>query len=274
MPGANARALEKAKTIDADGLIFDLEDAVAPTAKAQARDQVAAAAGSGDYGERVLAIRVNGIETEWHDADIAAAAAAGPDAIVVTKIGSAADVNRIESTLEHLGAPDRTRIWAMLETPPAILHAEEIAAASERVAVLAIGTNDLANELHTGAGVARSPLLASLSWCVLAARATGRLVLDGVYNDVRDDAGFEAECRQGAELGFDGKTLIHPSQVPICNRVYAPTEAEIEHAKRVIATFREAERSGSGVATVDGRMIENLHVANAERVLTLAGISD
>lgn len=273
MPGANARALEKAKTIEADGLIFDLEDAVAPTAKAQAREQVAAAADSGDYGERVLAIRVNGIETEWHDADVAAAAAAGPDAIVVPKIGSVADVHRIESALEQAGAPDRTRIWAMLETPSAILHAEEIAAASERVAVLAIGTNDLASELHTGADVARSPLLASLSWCVLAARATGRLVLDGVYNDVRDSAGFEAECRQGAELGFDGKTLIHPSQVPICNRVYAPNEAEIEHAQRVIATFREAERSGAGVATVDGRMIENLHVRNAERVLALAGIS-
>jgi len=274
MPGANARALEKAKTIEADGLIFDLEDAVAPAAKAQAREQVAAAAASGDYGERVLAIRVNGIDTEWHDEDVKAAAAAGPDAIVVPKVGSVADVYRIESSLERAGAPDRTRIWAMLETPSAILHAEEIAAASARIEVLAIGTNDLAGELHTGTGVARSPLLASLSWCVLAARATGRLVLDGVYNDVRDSAGFEAECRQGAELGFDGKTLIHPSQVPICNSVYSPSEAEIEHAKRVIATFREAERSGSGVATVDGRMIENLHVANAERVLALAGISD
>jgi citrate lyase subunit beta/citryl-CoA lyase len=274
MPGANERALVKAHDIPADALILDLEDAVAPAAKPDARARVCAAATSGAYGERTLTIRVNGIATEWHRDDVVAAAQAGPHAIVVPKVGDEADVHGVEGLLREAGAPDHTRIWAMLETPAAVLRAAEIASASERLEVLVMGTNDLAAELFAdvaGAEPARGPLLAALSACVLAARATGRTILDGVYNDVRDPEGFAAECRQGRAYGFDGKTLIHPSQVEPCNEAFSPSPAEVEHAHRVIEAFEEAERAGSGVVTVDGRMIENLHVATARRVLTLAG---
>jgi citrate lyase subunit beta/citryl-CoA lyase len=263
MPGANERALVKAREIPADGLILDLEDAVAPDAKAQARERVCAAAASGDYGTRTVTIRVNAIGTEWHRADVAAAAQAGPDGVVVPKVGSAADVQAVEGLLRDAGAPDTTMIWAMLETPVAILRAAEIAAASERLTVLVMGTNDLAAELYVKLDPAhhpghpdRAPLLAALSACVIAARATGR---------------FAAECRQGAHFGFDGKTLIHPGQVEPCNAAFSPTDEEIDHARRVIAAFEEAQAAGSGVVTVDGRMIENLHVATARRVLALAG---
>jgi citrate lyase subunit beta/citryl-CoA lyase len=274
MPGANERALVKAHDIPADALILDLEDAVAPSAKADARARVCAAAASGAYGSRTVTIRVNGIATEWHRDDVAAAAQAGPHAIVVPKVGDASDVHGVEKLLSKGGAPDRTRIWAMLETPAAILRAAEIAAASERLEVLVMGTNDLAAELYADVAAAdppRGPLLAALSACVLAARATGRTILDGVYNDVRDPEGFAAECRQGRAYGFDGKTLIHPSQVEPCNEAFSPSAEEIEYAHRVIEAFEEAERAGSGVVTVDGRMIENLHVATARRVLALAG---
>src|SRR5579875_3788926 len=268
MPGANERALVKAHDIPADALILDLEDAVAPAAKEDARARVCAAASSGAYGERTVTIRVNGIATEWHRADVAAAAQAGPDAIVVPKVDSPADVHAVERLLRDCGAPERTRIWAMLETPAAILRAAAIASASERLEVLVMGTNDLAAELYAvleetdparPGAPARGPLLAALSACVLAARATGRAILDGVYNDVRDGDGFAAECRQGRAYGFDGKTLIHPSQVEPCNACFSPSAAEIEHAQRVIAAFEAAERAGAGVATVEGRMIENLH---------------
>ncbi len=274
MPGANERALVKAHDIPADALILDLEDAVAPSAKADARARVCAAASSGAYGSRIVTIRVNGIATEWHRDDVLAAAQAGPHAIVVPKVGDAADVHGVEKLLGASGAPDHTRIWAMLETPAAILRAAEIAAASERLEVLVMGTNDLAAELYADVVAAdppRGPLLAALSACVLAARATGRTILDGVYNDVRDGEGFAAECRQGRAYGFDGKTLIHPSQVEPCNEAFSPSAEEVEQAHRVIEAFEEAERAGSGVVTVDGRMIENLHVATARRVLALAG---
>jgi citrate lyase subunit beta / citryl-CoA lyase len=276
MPGANERALVKAHDIPADALILDLEDAVAPSAKQEARARVCAAASSGAYGDRTVTIRVNGIATEWHRDDVAAAAEAGPHAIVVPKVGDAADVHAVEKLLSRSGAPDHTRIWAMLETPAAILRAAEIAGASERLEVLVMGTNDLAAELSVDptptdpAQPPRGPLLAALSTCVLAARATGRTILDGVYNDVRDPEGFAAECRQGRAYGFDGKTLIHPSQVEPCNQAFSPSPDEVEHAQRVIEAFEEAERAGSGVVTVDGRMIENLHVATARRVLALA----
>jgi citrate lyase subunit beta/citryl-CoA lyase len=270
MPGANERALEKAKTLPADALILDLEDAVAPDAKEAARERVCAAASSGEYGSREVTIRVNGLDTEWHDADLRAAAQAGPAAVVVPKVNSANDVHNIERALEFGGAPEHTKIWAMVETPIAMLHAEEIAAASERLTVLVMGTNDLANELHAEFVPGRTPLLGGLSLCLLAARATGKVILDGVYNDVKDAEGFEAECLQGRQFGFDGKTLIHPGQIEPCNRVFAPSEEEIAQARKIISAFDEAKVEGRGVVTVDGRMIENLHVANAQRILALA----
>jgi len=269
MPGANERALEKAKGIDADALILDLEDAVAPDAKADARERVCAAVRSGEYGHRELMIRVNGLGTQWHDDDIAAAAAAGPDGIVVPKVGSAAQVRQLVESLESAGAPDRTMLWAMIETPAAILHAEEIAAAHERLAVLVMGTNDLVNETHALHVPGRAPLLTSLSLALLAARAAGKVVLDGVFNDVKDPDGFAAEARQGRELGFDGKTLIHPGQVEPANVAFAPSEADVEHARELIAAFEEAQSQGLGVVTVNGRMVENLHVRDAERILAL-----
>ncbi|HEV8558501.1 MAG TPA: CoA ester lyase [Actinophytocola sp.] len=270
MPGANERALEKARTLPADALILDLEDAVAPDAKTEARQRVCAAVGSGAYGRRELVIRVNGLDTPWHAGDVRAAAEAGPDAVLVPKVNSAADVHAIERMLADAGAPDRTAIWAMVETPVAMLHAESVAAASARLTVLVMGTNDLAKELHAEHVPGRVPLLGALSLALLAARATGKVILDGVYNDVRDLGGFEAECRQGRQLGFDGKTLIHPSQLEPCNRIFAPSGADIGGAREIIDAFERARREGRGVVTVNGRMIENLHVDNARRVLALA----
>jgi len=261
MPGANARALEKAKGIPADALILDLEDAVAPEAKKEARERVCAAAASGEYGRREIAIRVNGLDTRWQ---------AGPAAIVVPKINSADDVHAVERALETGGAPDHTRIWAMVETPIAMLHCEQIAGSPARLAVLVMGTNDLAKELHATHVPGRAPLLTGLGLCLLAARATGTVILDGVYNAIKDPEGFEAECLQGRQLGFDGKTLIHPSQVEPCNRVFAPSEDEVNEAREVIAAWDEAQAAGKGVVTVNGRMIENLHVDNARRVLAQA----
>lgn len=269
MPGANERALEKAKTLPADALILDLEDAVAPDAKVEARQRVCAAAASGEYGSREVTIRVNGLDTEWHADDIKAAAKAGPAAIVVPKVNSADEVRQLEAALADAGAPEHTKIWAMVETPVAMLHAEEIAAASDRLTTLVMGTNDLAKELHAEFIPGRAPLLTGLSLCLLAARATGKVILDGVFNDVKDADGFEAECVQGRQLGFDGKTLIHPSQLEPCNRVFAPAAEEVERSERIIAAFEQAQREGLGVATVDGRMIENLHVDNARRILAV-----
>jgi citrate lyase subunit beta/citryl-CoA lyase len=270
IPGANERALVKARDLPADALILDLEDAVASAAKAEARERVCAAVASGVYGIRTVTIRVNSIGTEWHAEDLRAVGAAGPAAVVVPKVGSEADVLGIERALCSAGAPEHTRIWAMLETPAAVLGAAEIAAAGERLSVLVMGTNDLASELYAELAPGRPTLQTSLSMCVLAARAAGKAIVDGVYNDVRDPDGFEAECRQGRQLGFDGKTLIHPSQVQPCNGIFTPSADEVTHAHRVIGAFREAEEAGRGVATVDGKLIENLHVANARRVLAMA----
>jgi len=270
MPGANERALEKAKGIPADALILDLEDAVAPDAKTQARARVCAAAASGEYGAKEIAIRINGIGTQWHDDDVAAAAAAGPDAIVVPKVNSAEEVARLVASFEAAGAPAHTKLWAMLETPVAILNAESIATASDRLTVLVMGTNDLAKELYAEHVPGRAPLQFGLQKCLMAARLAGKVILDGVYNDIKDDEGFRAEALQGKQFGFDGKTLIHPSQVEPCNDVFAPSEGEIEHSRKVIAAFNEAQAEGRGVVTVDGRMIENLHVDNALRILAVA----
>jgi citrate lyase subunit beta / citryl-CoA lyase len=270
MPGANERALEKAKGLPADALILDLEDAVAPDAKTEARERVCAAAASAQYGRREIAIRANGLDTQWHADDVAAIAAAGPDAIVVPKVGRVEDVRAIESALERHGAPDRTMIWAMVETPVAMLHAEEIAGCSERLSVLVMGTNDLAKELRASHVPGRQPLLTGLGLCLLAARATGKVILDGVYNDISDADGFLAECRQGKEMGFDGKTLIHPSQLEPCNQVFAPSDEEVAAAREIITAFEEAERERRGVVTVNGRMIENLHVDQARQTLAQA----
>jgi citrate lyase subunit beta / citryl-CoA lyase len=270
MPGANERALVKAEALPADALILDLEDAVAPDAKGEARERVCEAAASGRYGRREVTIRINGAGTPWHDDDLRAVAAAGPAAVVVPKVDSAGAVRAIEKALDAGGAPDGTAIWAMLETPVATLRAEEICAASERLTVLVMGTNDLAKELQAEHVPGRQPLLAALGLCLLATRTTGKVILDGVYNDIADAEGFEAECRQGRQLGFDGKTLIHPSQLEPCNRVFAPAADEVERAGRVIEAFEQAEAEGRGVVTVDGRMVENLHVEQARRTLALA----
>lgn len=270
MPSSNERALEKAKSLPVDGLILDLEDAVAPDAKEQARENACAAAGSGEYGNRELTIRVNGIGTQWHDEDLAAAAAAGPDGIVVPKVGSAGEVRGLVAAMQAAGAPDHTRLWAMIETPVAILHAEEIARASDRLAVLVLGTNDLVKELGAEHVPGRAPIQTSLQLAVLAARAAGVAIVDGVYNDVKDTEGFAAECRQGRELGFDGKTLIHPGQVEACNAAFAPSEEEVASAREIIDAFEAARAEGRGVVTVNGRMIENLHVDTARKVLATA----
>jgi citrate lyase subunit beta / citryl-CoA lyase len=264
MPSSNARALEKAKTLAADAIIFDLEDAVAPDAKAQARDQACAAVGSGEYGGRTLTIRCNGLDTPWGEADLRAAVAAGPHAVVVPKVSGREHLARL---VDVVG--EATRIWAMIETPAGMFAAREIAA-HPQVDALVMGTNDLAKELRAALVPGRAPLVPHLAHALLAAREAGTVALDGVYNDVKDLEGFEAECRQGADMGFDGKTVVHPSQVGVANRVWAPDDAEVEHARRVIAAFEAAEREGKGVVTVDGRMIENLHVANAQRTLATA----
>jgi citrate lyase subunit beta / citryl-CoA lyase len=270
MPGANERALEKAAGLPADALILDLEDAVAPDAKAEARERVCEAAGSGRYGAREVTIRINGVGTPWHDDDLRAVAAAGADAVVVPKVDGAGAVHAIEKGLDAAGAPEHMAIWAMVETPVAMLGAREVAETSERLTVLVMGTNDLAKELRADQVPGRAPLLTGLGLALLAARAAGKVILDGVYNDIRDAEGFEAECLQGRQMGFDGKTLIHPSQLEQCNRVFAPTPEEVERAGRIIEAFEEAEAAGRGVVTVDGRMIENLHVDQARRTLALA----
>jgi citrate lyase subunit beta/citryl-CoA lyase len=264
--------LAKAKTLPADALILDLEDAVAPDSKVDARKRVCDAVSAGEFGPREVAVRVNGLDTPWHADDLRAAADAGPAAVLVPKISSPAEVHAVERGLA--GAPDHTAIWAMIETPVAMLHAEAIARESERLTVLVMGTNDLAKELHAEHVPGRAPLLGALSLAVLAARATGKVILDGVYNDVRDAAGFEAECLQGRQFGFDGKTLIHPGQLEPCNRIFAPSADEIARSRKIIDAFEEARRDGRGVVTVDGRMIEQLHVDDARRILALARAID
>ncbi|GAB3074832.1 HpcH/HpaI aldolase/citrate lyase family protein [Nocardioides zeae] len=267
MPSSNAKALEKAKTLPIDGVILDLEDAVAPDAKPAAREAAAAAVGSGEYGRRTLTIRVNGLGTAWHDDDIVAAAQAGPAGIVVPKVNSAEEVKQLVAAIEKAGAPDHTRLWAMVETPEAIFGVRELAAADERLAVLVMGTNDLVKELYAEHVPGRAPLLTSLSWSVLAARAAGIAILDGVYNDVKNTEGFLAECTQGAQMGFDGKTLIHPGQVAGANETFAPSAQAVEDARGILAAWEEGK--GSGVVTYNGKMVENLHVESAQRTLSI-----
>jgi citrate lyase subunit beta/citryl-CoA lyase len=267
MPSSNERALEKAKTIAADALILDLEDAVAPDAKDAARDNACAAASSGEYGRREIAIRVNGIGTAWHADDMAAACEAGPDAILVPKVDSAKAVLDLVDVMSRHGALPQTQLWAMVETPQAMLHAQEIASASDVLTVLVMGTNDLAKELYAEHVPGRHPLLPGLGLALLAARATGKAIIDGVYNDVKDEDGFLAECRQGREMGFDGKTLIHPGQVAGANEAFAPSDQAVEDARGVLQAWEDGK--GSGVVTYKGRMVENLHVESARRTLAM-----
>ena len=264
LPASNARALEKARTLPADALILDLEDAVAPGAKQAARDAACAAVRSGGYGGRTLTIRCNGLDTPWGADDLAAAAQARPAAVVVPKTSGREHVARVAAAV----GPE-TRIWAMVETPAGVSCAREIAA-HPQVDALVLGTNDLAEELRAAPVPGRAPLVPHLATVLLAAREAGVLALDGVYNDVHDLGGFEAEAVQGKQLGFDGKTLIHPSQLDVANRVWGPDRAEVAHAQRVIEAFAEAARAGRGVVTVDGRMVEHLHMESARRVLATA----
>ncbi|WP_111428601.1 CoA ester lyase [Rhodobacteraceae bacterium DSL-40] len=270
MPGSKERALEKAKTLAADALILDLEDAVAPAEKPNARELVGAAVEKGGYGSRKLIVRVNGLETEWGLADLARASKAGPDAVLLPKVESAADIQRVAELLAEHGAPERTRIWAMMETPRGVLKAAEIAAAHPRLEGFVMGTNDLVKDLGAAHTPERTPLVASLGWCLLAARAEGLVCVDGVYNAFKDEDGLRASCVQGRDMGFDGKTLIHPAQLAITNEVFAPSADDVALAKEQVSAFEAAEARGEGVAVVNGKIVENLHVVTARRLLARA----
>ncbi len=276
MPGANDRALEKARSLPADALILDLEDSVAPDAKPEARDKVIAAVKSGGYGPRELIIRVNAIDTPWGADDLKAAAAAGPDAILVPKVSRPGDMVSATKLLKAYGAPPHTRLWAMMETPLAILNARDIASvageADSRFSCLVLGTNDLLKESRARALGDRFAIIPWLAASVLAARAFGLDVIDGVYNDFKDEAGFRAECEQGRTLGMDGKTLIHPTQVEPCNQIFSPSDEEVSWSRKVIQAFAQPEHKGKGVITVEGRMVERLHLVMAERVVAIAEV--
>jgi citrate lyase subunit beta/citryl-CoA lyase len=278
MPGSNARALEKAKTLSADGAILDLEDSVAPDAKVAARAQVAAAVKAGGFGSREVVIRVNGIDTPWHADDLAAAAHAAPDAILVPKVQSPDTLELIGRRLMDMGTDHKTRVWAMIETPLAIFNILAIAAeardSESRLAVLVMGTNDLAKETRAHLVPGRTPMLAWLSNCVAAARIHGVDILDGVYNDLANTDGFAMECAQGVELGFDGKTLIHPNQIAPCNEAFSPSKEEVAQAYKMIAAFDLPENKGKGVVSIDGRMVERLHAEIARRTVAIAEAID
>jgi len=274
MPGSNARALEKAKSIAADALILDLEDAVAPEAKETARRQVCDAVKSGGYGHREIVIRINALDTPWGQADLEAAAAAAPEAVLLPKPGAGADIERATEALARAGASDKTRLWAMIETPLAILNLADIASASKkpgaRLACFVLGLNDLVKETRADLSINRRPALYWLSAALTAARAYGMDVLDGVYNNFKDAEGYKRECVHGRRLGFDGKTLIHPDQVAVANEVFAPPAAEVAFARKIIAAFAQPESKGKGVITVEGRMVELLHAEMAARTVAIA----
>jgi citrate lyase subunit beta/citryl-CoA lyase len=273
MPGSNARALEKAKTLAADALVFDLEDAVAPDAKEMARNQVVAAARSKEYGEREILIRINGLDTPWGQDDLTAAATAGANGILLPKVQAPGDLEAARAVLRKAGAMPDQAIWAMMETPFAVLNAATIAAAGPGeypLAVMVMGTNDLAKETRASLGGGRPGMLAWLSICVAAARAYGIDVIDGVFNGIGDEAGLRAELEQGRLLGMDGKTLIHPSQIEPCNEAFTPPAEEIEWARKIVAAFAEPENADKGVIKLEGRMVELLHAEVAKRTVALA----
>jgi citrate lyase subunit beta/citryl-CoA lyase len=266
MPGSNARALEKARNLPADALILDLEDAVAPDAKDIAREQVCAAVAARGFGKREVIVRINALSTPWGAADLKAAAEAAPDAILVPKVSAPAELAAVEQGLGNA----KVAIWAMVETPVAILNIGQVAATGGRLSCFVMGTNDLIKEMHGLHTPDRMNLAAALSLSVLAARANGLAVIDGVYNDIQDTEGFAASCRQGRAFGFDGKTLIHPSQVESCNAIFAPSPADVEAARKVIAAFDLPENKGKGAIKVDGRMVELLHAEIARATVALS----
>jgi citrate lyase subunit beta / citryl-CoA lyase len=274
MPGSNARALEKAKTLAADGVILDLEDSVAPDAKDAARQQVTDAVKNGGFGRREVFIRVNGIDTPWHSDDFTAAAHAVPDAIVVPKISSPEQVEMVGRRLLDMHVNQKTRIWAMIETPLAIFNILAIAAEAKdseaRLGGFIMGTNDLAKDTRARLVPGRAPMLGWLSTCVAAARIYGIDILDGVYNDIGNADGFVAECLQGVELGFDGKTLIHPNQIEPCNTAFSPSADEVAQARKMIAAFDLPENKNKGVVMIEGRMVERLHADMARRTVAIA----
>jgi citrate lyase subunit beta / citryl-CoA lyase len=274
MPGSNTRALEKAKTLSADGVILDLEDSVAPEAKETARLQVVDVVKAGGFGAREVVIRVNGVDTPWHADDLSAAAHAAPDVILVPKVSSAETLEMIGRRLLDMGTDHKTRVWAMIETPLAIFNVLSIAAAARdsetRLSGFVMGTNDLAKDTRARLVPGRAPMLPWLSMCVAAARIYGIDILDGVYNDIGNAEGFLKECTQGVELGFDGKTLIHPNQIEPCNKAFSPSPAEVEQARKMIAAFDLPENKGKGVVSIEGRMVERLHADMARRTVAIA----
>jgi citrate lyase subunit beta/citryl-CoA lyase len=272
LPGNNGRALEKGRTLPADVLIFDLEDAVGPDAKADSRAQVCDAISSGSYGPREIVVRINGLGTDWHDDDLAAVAGSAAHGVLVPKVEKGEQVQALAAVLDDLDAPASLRLWVMIETPRAFLRAEEIASASDRLAAFVVGTNDLVNDLHGLHVPGRAPVLTALSLAVLGARAAGKAILDGVFNDITDEGGFRAEARQGRVMGFDGKSLIHPSQIAPANDLFGPSPEELADARKIVSAYEQAEAAGNSVITVDGRMIESLHVRDAQRILALADL--
>jgi citrate lyase subunit beta/citryl-CoA lyase len=274
MPGSNARAIEKARTLPADAVILDLEDSVAPDGKAAARAQVAEAVAAGGFGAREVVVRINGLDTEWWIEDLNAAAKAKPDAVLVPKVSSAQNLEDVADRLVDIGADHKIRIWAMMETPLAMLNAREIAAAARdvetRLAAFVMGTNDLAKDTRARITPGRAPMLPWLMNCVAAARTYGVDILDGVYNDLGNADGFARECAEARDMGFDGKTLIHPNQIGPCNAAFSPGADEVAQAKKIIAAFDLPENESKGVVQLDGRMVERLHADMARRTVAIA----
>jgi len=274
MPGANARALEKARTLPCDAVILDLEDAVAPEAKVMARRQVMAAVTAGGFGGREVIVRINGLDTDWWLDDLTSAAKAHPDGILVPKVSKPAHLRTVAARLTDIAADHKIRVWAMIETPLGIINAAEIAAMAHhpenRLAGFVMGTNDLAKESRAKLLQGRAPMVSWLAAGVLAAHAYGIDILDGVYNDITDEEGFRRECGQGRDMGFDGKTLIHPNQIAPCNSAFSPTEADIAQARKIIAAFELPENQSKGVVQLDGRMVERMHADMAKRMVAIA----
>jgi citrate lyase subunit beta/citryl-CoA lyase len=274
MPGSNARAIEKARTLPADAVIFDLEDSVAPEGKAAARQQVLNAVTSGGFGAREIIIRINGLDTEWWLDDLNAAAKAKPDAVLVPKVSSPGHLEDVAERLIDISADQKIRIWAMMETPLAMLNAGEIAAAAKdietRLSAFVMGTNDLAKDTRAKITPGRAPMVPWLMGCVTAARAHGIDILDGVYNDLGNAEGFARECDEARDMGFDGKTLIHPNQIGPCNAAFSPSTEEVANARKIIAAFSLPENKDKGVVQLDGRMVERLHADMARRTVAIA----